>query len=1118
MLHFILGRANAPKTEYIRNLLTEKILGGQNGFVMLVPEQFSFDTERAMLEKLGAGRMQNIEIVSFSRLADRLLTQNGKIDRPRLNDGTRAVLMSLALEALQDHLDIFKKYVGRPALIEKLLSFTGELKQCAVSPEQLAEAGEAMDSGTLKTKLSELSKVTALYTAMVARSFFDETDALTALAGLLCEVDYFKGKTVAIDAFKGFTKQERDVIEKILRQADDVYITLCTTDIHAAEGFSVFENITEEAVRLRRIAAQNNVSVATPVCIEKDEKLRPADLNFLEETIFSGDARTYEDAPSSVTVCAAGNTAQACDYIACTAKKLLRENGYRCRDIAVIERSADSFDKELAAAFQKYGVPCYHDDRQPITAQPLMIFVRTLLEIAECGISTDALFRLLKTGLFVLSDHETAELENYAALWQITAAKWKIPFTGNPNGFGCEMTEQSETELSHLNALREKAVSPLLQFRKQFAEGTGNARSEAVYRFLIRNEVPERLKTLALELSETEGEALYAEQNRIWEALMQMLNELALAAENISLTAARYRELFEILLSTKDLGSIPQGLDEVTVGNAERMRADARRAVFIIGANDGVFPLNPSTEGLLNDKERKILKECGIELAATAEYKSVDERFIAYNALSGATEKLFVVYMLAAYTGEAMFKSEIITELTRVFPKLQIENPATADPLQKVESAFSAFELLALKYGEDSELSASLKAYFAASEEYKGRAEAVKRAAERGQMQIENPEIAEKLFGKSMYLSASRAELYHKCPFRYFCQFGVKAQPRKTAELDAAQSGTVIHYVLEQLFTNYTPEKLSALQKNEVKAVIESLLQTYMDEKMGGTDDKPERFLFLYNRLCEVLCEVVERICEDFLSGDFRPSAFELSIDRDGAVAPYTLELPDGGTLSLRGSVDRVDIMEKGGKTYLRVVDYKSGGKDFVLSDVFSGLNMQMLIYLFALKENGEKLYPNIVPSGVLYLPAKQAGGTLDRHATEGEIKAETIKATRMNGLVLAEPEVILGMESDGKGIHIPAKIDESGKMTGSLINAGELGRLQARIDKILCEMASALKSGKIPVLPAVGTDYKDVCSYCDYASVCGFEVGREVKQIEKLRFAESLRALNQTEGEGKNG
>ncbi len=1111
MLRLVLGRNGSGKTEYVRNLLAQKLLAGETGLILIVPEQFSYETEREMLKKVGAKYMMGLEILSFSRLAETVLAQNRPSALPKITDGMRAVLMSLALESLGERVEIYRKYKTRTSLLQSLVTFSTELKQCAVSPESLQETGDKLSEGTLKQKLTELSLITQMYGALVHDRFADDTDLLTLLAEVIPELDYFDGKTVVLDAFAGFTKQERHVIAALLPRCRDVYVALCTDGAGSTVNACVFDNVNDESDKLKTAAAKANIAVAKPILLETPKTGKNPALAFLEQNLYNCQKPQFTENQNCISLYSAANRTEECEFVARTVRRLLRESGCRARDIAVIERRKDTYDSALCAAFQKFGVPYFEDKRHPILAQPLMLLTESLLDMAANGITTETLLRYLKTDIAGLCAEETAALENYAVIWSIDRAKWRSDFTENPDGLGVSMQTHSEEKLAYLNELRRRAVAPILKFRNDFADALGAEKSKLIYDYLRGIHADEALKQFACSLSAAGAVTEAEEQNTVWEILMQMLDALAQTLGDTVVSPARYKELFDILLQSADLGQIPQGLDTVCIGTADRIRIAPPKIVFVLGANEGVFPENPPTQGVLNDDDRKTLVPLGLELTETAEIKAVDERYFAYYALTLATEKLYVSWSMSDYSGGSLTASALVSELQSMFKVLPVTDSNAVLPEEKIEGESAAFETMASVFSDNTPLSASLKDYFSEREDFKARTAAVARVVERGEISFSDADIAERLFGRDMLLSASKAESYYKCPFAYFCKFGLRLKPLKKAELDVAQSGTVIHYCLESILSQYDRDTLLSMEDGALRAVIRQAIVAYAAENMGGAENKEARFVYLLQHLAESVFDVLKRLIDEFSVSAFIPTDFELPIRPDGAIMPYRLPLPDGGSLRIIGSVDRVDVMEKDGKSYLRVIDYKSGGKEFSLSEVLSGLNMQMLIYLFAIYENGAERYGEIVPAGVLYLPAKSIEDKLPRNAEPQAIRTARLMNSRMNGVVLDNTDVILGMDASASGLFVPVSA-RGASFTGKLLTAQEFDALKDKVDEKLGDLGMLLHNGKIPVLPAVSGSKNIACTYCDYAAVCGYEEGDCTRQLENYGSFDKAKLQLQTE------
>ncbi len=1102
MLHLITGRIGSGKTEKIYELLKNAIDGGK-GALLLVPEQYSFETEKQLLFRLGAVDANKATVYSFSFLAQFLLKRAGVSYKPEIDDSTRAMIMSLALEEVSDKLEFYSKTAYSTGFINELLGMIKELRQCEITPEMLSSYEMTAQDAVLKNKVKELALISKAYTAVIEQSYLDNETSLDIFHDNIDKIDYFDGKTVFIDGFRGFTAQELQVIEDILRRADDVYITVCTDKIAGLhERTGVFQHTKRTASKLFRI---NDKILKTPVDViktEYDSYRRNDELKHLERNFYAAVPEKYAEEPQNIELCSAENFYAECDYVAFNVKKLISENGYRCRDIAVISRDSASYERQIKAALKKYGVPVYIDKRQPVMNQPVMGIVFAALKIAEFGFENESVFRILKTGLTDMNDEDIAALENYTNMWQTKGGRWCSDFTGNPDGFGKKITEKDAERLARLNELRKYVSVPLSKFRNALKDADGAAAAEAVYQLLMDFHIDSNLRKFASVLVENNEFDLADDQNRVWEILMRILDGIAAALGKRKVSAKRFSELFRIMVSGYSMGSLPKGLDEVTVGSADRVMVTSPRAVFIVGVCEGVFPYIQKNQKILSRSDREKLRKFGIELSQTAEEEVMEERFISYNSFCSSSEKLFVSYPRKSASGTDCTSSELVEQVKRIFPQIKTVDTVEISTDEYIRSKESAFQKFAENYNSDDDLSLALKEYFSSCDEYKGRLSALKRAVKKEPFRIEDEAVARRLFKDDMYISASKAEKYYSCPFGYFCRYGMRANPVKAAELDPMQMGTIVHYVLENLIKEHGSEKLCQMENEDVKALVDELLERYFNEKIGAQGEMSERVMFVYKNIGRKIFSAVKRLIDEFSVCEFVPVDFELSIDNDGKIKPVEIKLKNG-TLKIKGSVDRVDMMKTEDKTFVRVIDYKTV-KKFELSDVFGGLNMQMLIYLFSIWKNGTDEYADVTPAGVLYMPVGKSSTNLDRNSTDESILKEQRKNNKMTGIILDDSRVIEGMDTTKSGMIIPVKYKEKdNKFTGSLIDFSLLPSLYEKIEDNLRNMGDSLHEGKIEAVPI-----ENECKNCDYRSICGFENGDEIREIPEIDTDDCLEML----------
>ncbi len=1107
LLNIITGRTGSGKTRLIRQMASEIAEKQPNKAVIIVPEQFSFETERGMLHLLGNEKINNVEILSFSRLAERLLSQYGKLDKKVADNGTRAVLMSLAIETLQDKIRVFNRYQKSPMLISNLLDFYSEMKKCCITNEQLYDLSSKVKKQTFSQKLSELSMIFKCYDALLSQSFQDDCAYLDMLYDLLDEVHYFENKVVFLDGFTGFDKQRCNILERIISTADETYVTFSGDTKTNNERYELFHNAQIEIKKLKAVANKIGVKIAPEKMLLPQKQYKTDALNILEEQIFTSNSTKYEGKCDCIALMPRYTRVDECDSVASEIKRLVREEGYRYREIAVIERSEGIYKNELVSSFRKYGIDYFEDNRQPITTQPLMVFVLSLFDIIVDGLKTETVLRFLKTGLYGFTVEEIAMLEEYALTWRITQTQWKNEWMGNPRGFGQSFSDSDNEQLKKINSLRERVVGAILSLKKRITDTDGKTISRELFAFLRNMGIDNNLKSFTNELLKNNENDLAVEQGRIWKLLAEIIDSLYFAMGDSTITVARYKELFEILVSTKDLGEIPNGIDEVIVGSADRIRAFSPKAVFIMGANSGIFPKESTGGVLLSDIERCELIENGAEIVSNLEYNSVKERYIAYHAMTLATDKLYVSYSAIDTDSSPLMPSAIVDEIIKIFPNCRVINENRLDLIESKKTAYTAF---AHEQKTPSVLGSTLCKFF----EENGTDDELSmiNKINRKSFSISSQKLATELFGKNMYISASKVEKFYNCPFSYFCEYGIKAKPRSEAQMDPAQTGTLVHYALERFLSENPKNEFTEFSSDIVREKISEIIDDYVVEMLGGYADKSAGFVRTINLIKENSIKIAMQLIDEFSHSEFIPIDFELKINNDGDVSPYLIELENGGMVKIIGSVDRVDKYETEDNTFIRVIDYKTGGKEFNLSEVFSGLNMQMLIYLFAIWQNGGERYGNVLPAGILYFQAKSpriSRSNLTRYSTESEAKAQMRKDIKMSGMVLNNLDVVNAMEKDCLGLFVPAKLTKNGSLSGNVISLKKLEYLRDSVNENIRNMASSLQNGMISALPV-----EEGCRYCKYIDVCKREEDDDVREIEKMGFSKALERLAGDENE----
>ncbi len=1104
MLHLIKGRAGSGKTAYMRDLISKQLDNAQSKPLLIIPEQFSFESERSMLKLLGAGGLKRVDIFSFSRLATWALRDKCR-DFTIPGDGVRLALMSESIVSLQGRLQIFDRCHSNKGALESLVDFCKELKYCCIDEEQLTAKSDLLEEGFLRNKLREINIINSVYDALVTQSYFDDTDAVRLLYEYALENRLFAGKTVCFDGFRAFSGQELQCFSAMVSQADDVYVTLCCDK--SRKSNSPFKYIDEFELQLRGIAKEQGV-VVDEHFLEQGDRAFSKDVFSVEKNIFSNDIKPAIVGDGSIKVVRCFDIDDEAQYVANEIKRLIRSGEYRCRDIAVIERSSGKYKNKLINNLHRIGVPVFDDCRRSLRFESLFIYMDSVLSCISSGFSQESVFTYLKSGLSSLELSQISRLEKYALIWGVSGNAWAEDFTMHPDGFGNVLDEKAQAQLDSLNESRKKAVLPLLMLKKACADKSGSEVAEAIYRFLIDQHVDDRLFNLYSELDENGFSVEAQRQSVSWDMLMKLLDTMARLYGDRHISLKRWTDVFNILVESEDIGEIPQGLDEVKVGSADRIRTEKLKVVFLVGVNKDEFPLVSVKSGILTDSDRVSLTNIGLGIRPPFEDTVEEERFISYCAVTATSDKLYLSYKTVDNDGAVLLPSEIVSTALSSIEGLQTTESSALGIADKIECDEDAFSRLASVFTGNSTEKATLIKYFEDKPGFSHRLKALERATDKKHFSFESPENAKRLFGSDIYLSASRVESFYNCPFSYFVRYGLRAEPLRAAELDPAQGGTVIHLVMETVLARYPKAEFVTADVEEIRELVKYTLKEYLDEKMGGYSGKSRRFMFLFERLVDISMTIIQRLKQEFKVGAFSPCDFEMKIGGEDIPA-YKLPL-DEGNVTLTGSVDRVDLMEKDGIKYIRVIDYKTGKKEFKLSELYSGLNIQMVLYLMALLKNGKDYYGEALPAGVLYLPSRiGVSDYMDSRSPDEEtVAAIRRKSGRLSGMVLDSPVVFNGMGVDVFPDYFPVGYNKKNELTGNKYSLLNFRNLSTIIDDKIISMGNRLHSGEIADVPSGKDGEGTMCRYCSYKAICNHELGDDVEEIISLTHSKALERL----------
>ena len=1112
MLRFILGKGGTGKTAYIRQKIAELVQAGEEQVLLLVPDQSSFETEKAFLELLGARLCKRVEVFGFDGMCRTVFRQTRCLPTNVIDNGTRAVLMSVALEQLSEKLTLLKSRRSR-AVSDMLLGTLSACKKSGITTDMLRAAAANIGDRTLQIKLGETAMVLDAFDALLAQSYVDPLDNLERLKNILLKNDdIFKNKVLFIDSFSGFTKVQLEVLRILLSRCREVNVAL-TLDpegrLNDEEVFAI-AHATQDA--LKEMAKRDFVDIKAPVRLTEPLRFASDDLAALEAGIFRRHREVREDEPQCITVYSAADLYDECEFTARQIKHLVMEDNCRYRDISVICRDSKEYRGILNVMLEKYAIPYFTDDRQDVTVKPAVRLLNAVFRLVTEGFAREDFLALLKTGLTDISENEISAFENYVYIWNLSGKRLCEPFTLNPRGYAEDFTDADKERLAVAEHVRRRIAEPLLAFREGCKGRTARDITSQLWQLLETLDAPNALTALYDSLESGGEKGLGAEQVKVWSLLMDVLDKTVAAIGDMPLSLERYYELLTIQISNIEFSLIPQTLDCVSVTTAQRVRNSSVQAAFLIGCCDGKFPAVPHAAGLFSDYEIKQLQLNDIHISDDFSYIANLETYMAYCAVTAPSHRLFLSYPCMSMDGDRNKPSAIIAETLKIFPQLRASDRFDYDGLRDAMLALTpAFEEYARSLSENRAELSGLGDFFRAHPRYAAGVEAVKRSCDRSPFRIEEPANARLLFGERLTVSASQVEKFSQCRFAYFCNYGLRVRERLKAEINPMEYGTLVHYILERFFTQYSKNEYSGMTDAQLSEFVHAVVTAYLESYFGGSATKEQSFLYHLDVLCSHVLLMLRHLIEELRQSDFDVADCELKIGGD--IPAYTVKLPTGEDIAVCGSVDRVDVMHTENGDYLRIIDYKTGGKTFKLSDILFGLNLQMLLYLCAIHRGGEARYGSFTPAGILYMPAvvpNISADGLDEEAVQKKINDEF----KMNGLLLDDVRVIKGMDKTEGAKYIPVKIKNGSSVkSDSLASLAEFGKIFQKLNETVVQMGEKLFGGDIAAAPLKGGT--DACQYCPYDSVCGYRQSDPIN-VFKMKNEEVFEKLDEEENGGE--
>ena len=1097
MLRLFTGKAGTGKTAAVISEIDAFVRRGRGGSMLIVPEQYSHEAERELCRCCGDSLSLYAEVFSFTGLARRIMSRQGGAAASMLDKGGRMLCMALALDQVCSRLKVYGAARRKAELQGMLLSAVDELKSAGVSAEALLSAGERC-GGALGDKLCDMALVLEAYGAIVANGHADPADRLDVLATQIADSDIGPENHIYIDGFIDFTHQELNVIRALMKKGAE--LTVCLTVDELQGDNEIFELSRRAGRILSSYAGELGIECVQEHFAAPSGKA-PA-LGFFADNMFSYSSARFQEKSEAVELYSAESLTAECEFAAAKAIALVRDGGCRWRDIAVAVRGFEDYRTALESIFRHYEVPLFVTKKSELLSKPLPALISGAYEILQGGWDVDDVLSYMGTGLSGLNREECDLLGDYVFKWQLRAGAWKRSgdWRQHPDGYGGDYDEEALARLETINALRRRLAEPLLKLEKsgELAE-TAAGQAAALAEYLRELKLPEQLSRRSAELERSGRESLAQEYAQLWDIIVSALEQSAEILGDMEMDMTAFSRLFITMLSQYDVGSIPVSLDRVSAGDFDRMRRRNIKHLIVLGATDQRLPRAEEDGGIFSDEERRRLLELDIDIGGAGEGELWREFSLIYNCLSLPSESLSMCYPLFDADGAALRPAFVFNRAKALFD-LPVRHADIGEGRMSSPAPALSLAAHALNGGSPRETAAA-EVFRDREPERFARLSAAAQMS-RGKL---SPAAVEALYGKKLRLSASRIDRFSTCKFAYFCQFGLKAKPYEPAGFKPPEIGTFMHFVLEGTARDAAERGgFARVSDEELKQITQRHVEEYVHTELNDFQEKSQRFIYLFKRLTADVYQVVREMAAELRKSDFVPLDFELDFSKAADIP--TVELGGGeGALTLTGVADRVDGWLHEGKLYLRVVDYKTGRKKFSLSDVWYGMGLQMLLYLFALERDGESRYGReIVPAGVMYVPARNVMLSASRDEADDELENKRAEEARRSGIVLDDPAVTEAWEHGEDKRYIPIRFRYGKPTADSIASAERLGLLGKHIRKKLTEMAAQLRQGSISADPYYRSQQENACLNCDFFDACHFTDGQNG---ERCRYMPKLGA-----------
>ncbi len=1137
-LQFILGNSGSGKSHFLyQTIIEESRKHPEQNYMVIVPEQFTMQTQKDLVMLHPDRGIMNIDVLSFRRLAHRIFEEVGADRRSVLTEtGKNLMIRRVAIEQKQN-LMVLGARMNLPGYVSEVKSILSELMQYEITDSELKEMLDFVKNRPLlHAKLSDVRELYRAFLEYQRDRFMKPEELMDVLCQVAERSQLLRRSTIAFDGFTGFTPSQMKVLEELLVLCPKVMITV-TIDVRESffgeiqdhELFALSKKMIQSVTKLAQRAvgrrggekaSGRNENPGTPVAQEepvilgKDGNRRfpkGGALYHLEQNLFRKKKQIYRGEPAELSMHVSQTPAAEVHFAARTISRLVREQGYRYHEIAVITGNMSAYDNYVKNIFPMYEVPAFLDETRHILLNPCLEFVRGALAVAEKDFRSEDVFRYLRTGMAGLEPEKIDRLENYVLATGIRGRRmWENEWIHCP-------VSMKQEELENCNEYRAQVMETLAPFAEKMRQKDALLRdyADALCELLERCSVQQQLKDREIMLLNAGARGEAKEYNQIYAILISLLNEMVDLLGEEQVSSREFSEILDAGFSEARVGMIPPGIDQVQVGDIERSRLAHVKILFFLGLNDGWVPSRGESGGIVSDMEREILRGTGIELAPSARENSYIQRFYLYQNLTKPQDHLYLSWCSGSGDGSIMRPSYLVSSINKLFPGIRIHGEKEiGTQISQVTSKkngllYLTHGLQELRDGGRDMAWMELYGQYLQDENYRERVQELVRAAfadgVKGQISFTT---SRELYGETMTNSVTRLEQFASCAFAHFAAYGLHLGERQLYGVKPADLGILFHRAME-LFSRRIQNEgkdWAEISFDEQSAMMDRCVDEISSEYGFGILHDGAREEYTIRRLKRILGRTVWALHQQLCAGSFRPVGFEVSFADAGNLEAVNVRFGENGRIRLQGRIDRIDTVETDDTVYVKIVDYKSGMAQFDPISLYYGLQLQLVVYLNAALEMEQRIHPEkqVVPAGIFYYRMQDPVLEKEEGAGEKEMQEKLLKKLRPEGILNGDGQILRMMDRnlEGDSLVIPAGLKKDGslKAFSSAVSTEQFHQLSGFVSQKLRKMAQEILDGHVEAKPfSDGTS--SACDYCIYADVCGFD--RKIPGMSETRTAE---------------